>query len=64
MIELICKKEPRDENGVKVMSFTKGETYFASENIDPEGWVVVDDEGIENDFFNLNTLFKICSLSQ
>jgi len=55
---LICKNEAIDENGNKIMQFTKGETYYFNKIKDPSGWEVEDDNGNTEVFFDLDVMFK------
>ncbi len=41
-----------------VFKFTKGFQYLASENLDPGGWEVFDDEGHREVFFDITHIFK------
>lgn len=59
-MKLRCINEARNENGVKVMAFTKGCTYEAEE-IHKDGYTlheVAGDNGFKETFFNLNVMFE------
>jgi hypothetical protein len=55
---LRCKKEAIDDDGEKIMNFTKDLTYIFKWTSDPEGWEVFDDNGNKETFFNLDLMFE------
>lgn len=59
-IEIKCVREALDGNGKKVMQFTKGKTYAATEIEDGDDtrWAVEDDDGNDEEFFNLGMMFE------
>lgn len=58
-MKVVCHTEAiDDETGEKVMQFTKHKLYDASLSYDPKGWIVEDDNGKEETFFNLDIMFK------
>lgn len=60
-IEIKCVREALDENGKKVMQFTKGKTYAATEVSDGYEmyWAIEDDDGNDEKFYNLDIMFEI-----
>ena len=60
-IEIKCVKEALDSDGVKIMQFTKGNTYAATyvEDGDDTHWAVEDDKGEDERFFKLDIMFEI-----
>lgn len=57
-MKLICKNEALDEQGNKIMNFTKGLIYDFEEVCDPEGWKTIDDKGNKEIFFNIYLMFE------
>jgi len=56
-MKVICKETPINAEYEKVMHFTKGKTYEAVEFDDLE-WMVIDDNGDPEYFFNIDIIFK------
>ena len=50
-VKIICIKDS--------LVYTKGKEYEAIYNLDPEGWVIVDDLGNRELFFDLTQMFEI-----
>lgn len=57
-MRLKCKTEAIDDNGLKIMHFTKGQTYLFGLVSDPEGWETFDDKGNKEVFFNPYIMFE------
>lgn len=57
-MELICKREALDENGEKIMNFTKGLMYDFEESGEPDMWETIDDNGNKEVFFDLEVMFE------
>lgn len=55
--QLICINEALGSDGNKVMQFTKGKTYEFEKHTD-ESWIVEDDEGNQQEFWELRFMFK------
>lgn len=56
-MKLICKREALDENGNKIMKFTKGLIYNFEETRRSDIWKTIDDEGNKEVFFDLDIMF-------
>lgn len=56
-MELICKKEALNNDGSKIMEFTKGIIYFFTKN-DEQIWEVKSDNGKVEKFFNTSVMFE------
>lgn len=57
-MKLECIREAIAEDGSKIMEYTKGKIYEATESYDPPGWKVFDDNGKKEVFFDPFYLFK------
>ena len=58
-MKILCVDEAFDKNGNKLMQFTRGCNYIAEKSFDPLGYTVIDDDGNEETFFNLDILFDL-----
>ncbi|MCP4987270.1 MAG: hypothetical protein GY928_14825 [Colwellia sp.] len=56
-MRLICKKEALDENGEKVMAFTKGVIYDSVYDPVEGDYIITDDDGGYEIFFNYSIMF-------
>ena len=54
----ICKTEAFNEDGEKIMQFTKGKAYYFDVIFDPKGWEVLDDNDNIEHFFDLDIMFE------
>lgn len=55
---LKCKRESLDENGKKIMQFTKGNIYHFTESGDEGCYIASDDNGNKEEFFNADIMFE------
>lgn len=56
-IEMLCHKEAFNDEGEKVMQFTKGASYLFTE-IEEGCFEAEDDNGDIETFFNVNIMFE------
>ena len=56
-MKLICKEEALNDDGTKIMEFTKGNVYDFTET-EEEVWEVESDNGTVEEFFHTGIMFE------
>jgi hypothetical protein len=63
-LKLICKTEALNDDGSKIMNFTKGEVYEVYDRepetcLEDEDYLILDDYGVPEFFFSIDIMFEV-----